>query len=238
MKKAQRRKEIDDYLRRFEHGLGDVPDEVRREIVDDLRRYIQRTWTASANRSDAAFRGILERLGSPEGLAHEERMRLGREAPRQPKVPDLFALAAVVLTAVVWPVGIALVWLSSRWPTRDKLLATAFPVVGVLLLFISFAPTPAAAPPQPGTTPIEVPREMPRPGASELPDSSLLVSVASSSLMLLGLGAPLLAAIYLALRMGPSPRRSALLVPTLSGLLVVLALAVIWLGPAGGGVSG
>jgi hypothetical protein len=48
----------------------------------------------------------------------------------------ILEIAAIVALVLVWPAGIALVWLSSAWSQRDKLIATVFVPGGVLALGI------------------------------------------------------------------------------------------------------
>jgi hypothetical protein len=48
----------------------------------------------------------------------------------------MLEIAAIVALVLVWPAGIALVWLSSAWSQRDKLIATVFVPGGVLALGI------------------------------------------------------------------------------------------------------
>lgn len=113
---------------------------------------------------------------------------------------NVLVLAAVGGTAVLWPVGVLLVWASPRWRLRDKLIATALPLGG---LSFSLLVLPAGA------------RGF---GLSTPSFGSWLVEVGYYAGLL---GAPLLAALYLGLRVG-LPRR--LLAGVLSGSLVILAL--------------
>ena len=127
---------MNDYVGRLARALGDVPAEVRRELVEDVRGYVEEAWAAAPQQDRAALLNILARLGEPEALAQEERERLGLTPPH-PAGPDLLAAAAVVFTALFWPVGVILAWLSPRWSGRDKVVATLLPVLGLLLVLLS-----------------------------------------------------------------------------------------------------
>lgn len=235
MNERERSDLIEGYLRRLARELEDVPTSQRRELLEDVRGHIEEAWAASPERSRAALLNILERLGEPEALAREERERLGlADLPRQ-QGPDLLAVAAIVLTALFWPVGILLAWLSPRWYARDKAIATALPVLGLMLLLS----TTMVASVSYGSAAVSVSQvqvidgqqgpEQEEPFAARQPAPSTspspLLQLLGRALALFGLwGAPFTAALYLALRMRPHPRRAALLVPLVTGALVVVAL--------------
>lgn len=139
---------IERYLREVDEALGDLPPAQRREILDDLRAHIHDALAAVPDPDEATLRSILDRLGAPDELAREARERTGRvDSPPEPETarqPGIFETIAVVATAIVWPIGLVLVWLSASWRTRDKLIATALPLFGfafamLMLIPVSFA---------------------------------------------------------------------------------------------------
>ena len=148
---------VNDYLRRLERVLHDLPADRRREIVDDVREHIAAARTALAHDAgEAAIRTILARLGDPADIAREA----GAE-PVLPARPGLLELGAVillpvggvlglvlgwllgtlirlpgsgilVLAVVGWLLGVACLWASARWSWRDKLLGTLLLPGGLL----------------------------------------------------------------------------------------------------------
>jgi uncharacterized membrane protein len=248
---SERREMVESYLRRLASELGDAPKEARQELVEDVRGHIEEAWAASPEQSRAALLNILERLGRPETLAREERERLGLERPPEQTSPDLLSVAAVVFTVLFWPIGVILAWLSPRWLIRDKAIATAIPVLGLLLVmsvsFVAFTSGPVTTGPPPAVQVVEQ-GQSPDAGRVEQRPSSDHVAQAESVtrqvenplVALLGralafygvLGAPLTSAIYLALRMGPNRRSWAVLLPVGAAVFVLFALLAIIFLPA------
>ncbi|MDI3339366.1 MAG: hypothetical protein QJR03_02420 [Sphaerobacter sp.] len=124
------------YLTEVEAELADLPPAQRREILEDLQQHVEDALAVAGARDEATVRTVLDRLGPPDELAREARERLGlppaAAAARQG--PGLLEYAAVVLTALFWPVGILLAWLSPWWHTRDKVIATLIGFLGLVLL--------------------------------------------------------------------------------------------------------
>lgn len=127
---------ISGYLARLEQALSVLPPARRAELVDDVRSHIAEARRGLADESDADLLNILDKLGDPADIAVDARDRLGAQtAP--PAVPlGVLEIAAIVAFVFVWPAGIALVWLSSAWSRRDKLIATVLVPGGVLALAI------------------------------------------------------------------------------------------------------
>ncbi len=123
---------VEVYLRKLARELSDVPRRTRADLLDDVRGHIAEAWETSPDKSPQALQAILARLGAPEELARQEREGLRASEPAW-RGADWLAVLAIVLTAAVWPVGIALVWLLPRWGKRDKAIATALPLIGLLL---------------------------------------------------------------------------------------------------------
>jgi uncharacterized membrane protein len=246
---------IERYLRELDRELEGVPSSRRRELLDDVRGHIEEAWAESPDRSQAAFFNILERLGDTRALAREERERLGiPEAPER-QGPGLLEVAAIVLTVFFWPVGILLAWLSPRWHSLDKLVATLIPVVGFALLLAStlaasvvFTSGPTVVtsaevvdvrPAPEATGPADAPQVQPGPVVSQpVPPSQdpswwrTATAVIGRTMVLFGLiGAPFTAALYLALRMQPRPRRAALLLPAAAGVMLAFVFLMVFLSP-------
>jgi len=127
---------ISGYLARLEQALAGLPPARRAELVDDVRSHIAEARRGLADETDADLLNILDKLGDPTDIAADARDRLGAQ-PAPPAMPlGILEIAAIVALVLVWPAGIALVWLSSAWSQRDKLIATVFVPGGVLALGI------------------------------------------------------------------------------------------------------
>jgi hypothetical protein len=131
---------VEDYLRRLEDALADVPRGRRRELAAEIREHIDEAVAPGAAEADVL--SVLDRLGEPEEIAAAER---GRIEPRRPARLEIVALVALLPGSLLipvfgWLVAVVLVWLSAIWTTREKLLATLAPPLGlggVLLLSMS-----------------------------------------------------------------------------------------------------
>lgn len=115
---------ISGYLARLEQALADLPSARRAELLDDVRTHLAEARRGLTDETDADILNILDKLGEPFDIAAAARDRLGSR-PAPPAMPlGLLEIAAIVALVLVWPAGIALVWLSSAWSQRDKLVAT------------------------------------------------------------------------------------------------------------------
>jgi uncharacterized membrane protein len=133
---------VDEYLRRLEVELLDLPAAKRREILDEIRGHIAEERSGINDESDADVRNLLDRLGDPSEIAAEARS--GSEEHRVSRANahfGTFEVLALVLTLLAWPAGVVLLWLSKAWTTREKLLGTLVPpggYPGVLLVMSTF----------------------------------------------------------------------------------------------------
>jgi uncharacterized membrane protein len=251
MNDKEQQKIVNKYLQQLARELDDVPADTRRELLEDIRGHIDEAWTAAETHDRQTLQAILDRLGSPEALAAEERERLGLPKPTS-MGPGALEVAAVLLTALVWPIGLLLAWLSDRWTTRDKVIATLIPVIGLAMLFtVSFAAfatfTTTTGPREVITSTTnaitgEVQEEHQVTPASSTGGSNTFLSVLAQAIALYGLfGAPLTSAIFLALRIRRGSRLT-VMVPVIATVLVLSLLIVVLLslfafstpGPAGG----
>lgn len=240
MNESDRREAVDEYVERLERALDEVPPGERRDLVAEVRTHIDEAWESAPEHNRATLLGILDRLGDPETLAEEYRERLGREAPPEREGPDLLSIAAVVLTWLIWPVGLLLAWLSPRWSVRDKLVATALPISGLLLVLSLVVPVTVVTqggPPDPvievetrvsdaAATPVATVERAPATSTQvvESAPERLIATV----LLLYGLwGASFLAAVFLALRRKPRPHTGAYVVPALAAIVTIGGVAAM-----------
>lgn len=239
MNERARQRLIDRYLARLDRELADVPREARRELVEDVRGHIEEAWAASPGHDQVAIERILERLGTPEVLAREERERLGLGAPPVAQDLGLLDWAAIVLTALLTPVGLILAWLSSHWRVRDKAIATVIALAGPVLVYAVglLAWTAYVRPAASEVIPVaaiqttEVVAVQTPVAAEQAPVSMAEIrpsaAPAGAVLALAALwGTPLMAAAYLVLRVRPAARRPLALVPIALAALAFLVLAL------------
>ena len=221
---------INEYLDRVVEQLSDLSPAERAEIRNDLRSHIDEAIGDPVHASEADVRNVLERLGSPQELAQAARERSPESEPlpappaqnverRINGTPGALEVAAIVLTVLFWPIGILLAWISDRWLTRDKVIATVIPVVGTMMLgvvvvggMIAWGTTATttltfaqdrvqpAQPASPGDPGFRSPRQI-----AESPSAPAAVSriVAVMSLLVGLLAAPFIAGVYLAIRLKP-----------------------------------
>jgi HAAS len=123
---------VRDYVKRLERELSDVPRARRREILDEIREHIE----AAGPTSEVDVRNVLDRLGDPGEIADEARSRFGVKPARGGPL-EVAALVLLLiggfLAGVGWLVGVALLWGSAVWTTREKLLGTLIVPGGLLM---------------------------------------------------------------------------------------------------------
>ena len=132
---------IDDYLKRLDRSMRDVPANRRKELVNEIDQHITQTIAESeGNFTEADVRNALERLGEPEDIANEARERLGIR-PAHVSWTDGVAIPLLLvggfLFGVGWIVGVVFLWLSDVWSVRDKIIGTLI-VPGASLFRSSF----------------------------------------------------------------------------------------------------
>ncbi len=136
---------VADYLDRLERELADLPRGRRRELVEEIAEHIEDARASGAD-DEAAVRSLLDRVGDPADIAAEARSR--PDVPtRRSRFLEIAALVLLLVGGVVlpvfgWFVGVALLWASAVWTTRDKLIGTLV-VPGGLALPIFLAMFPA-----------------------------------------------------------------------------------------------
>jgi hypothetical protein len=128
---------VNDYLKRLNAELRDLPRARRRELVEEISEHISEARADLESENEAAIRTLLDRLGDPEEIAAEARQRFG-VAPRKVGWKEVGALillpiGGVILPVLGWFIGIVLLWISDAWSTRDKLVGTLLFPGGLLL---------------------------------------------------------------------------------------------------------
>lgn len=129
------------YLKHLKRELRDVPRDSRSEIVDEIEEHIAEGRTGLAEEDVTAVRVLLDRLGEPDEIADDARHRLGLQ-PRGHGAREVFALIGLLVGGFVfvigWFIGLALLWASNAWTTREKLVGTLVVPGGLLAAFVLF----------------------------------------------------------------------------------------------------
>jgi uncharacterized membrane protein len=133
------------YLEQVTRELQDIPVAEQQEILSDLRAHIDEAVGGIEKASEAEVRTVLDRLGHPHDVAREAKEQLPAtetetksmpESSEPDKTPSALEVAAIILTALFWPIGVLLAWISPRWLTRDKVIATLIPAATSALLVL------------------------------------------------------------------------------------------------------
>jgi hypothetical protein len=114
-----------------------LPAERREEILEEISNHIADERGQLHDDSDAAMLNLLDRIGDPAELAAAASDHVGRLPQPERRIGPVEVLA-LVLTPLIWPAGVILLWLSPAWKLRDKLIGTLVPPGGYL--FVLFLP--------------------------------------------------------------------------------------------------
>jgi uncharacterized membrane protein len=146
------------YLTDLEAELRGLPANRRRDLLDEVGEHITAARAALDPETEAGIRTVLERLGDPADIAAEARERYGVQVDSaRPAIPwlEVLTLASFVLVPFIvplgmsmlvpflaWLAGLALLWRSHIWTTRDKRIGTllAFGSAGALALIALISP--------------------------------------------------------------------------------------------------
>ena len=132
--KSDEERLVEDYLRRLERALDDLPRSRRTELVREIRAHIEEA-RADLPPGDVAGVMVLDRLGDPDAVAAEARDEYPVAAARSTRLETaalvLLLAGGLLLPVVGWLAGVALAWMSRIWSTRDKLVATLVPPGGL-----------------------------------------------------------------------------------------------------------
>ncbi len=126
-----------DYLRRLQRAGHELPPARLRELSAEIEGYLSEAIPAGA--SDHEVLEVLERLGPPGEIVEAERPSADGPADRR----GWREWAALILLpfggfafGVGWLVGLALLWSSRLWTTRDKLIGTLIVPGGIATALI------------------------------------------------------------------------------------------------------
>lgn len=123
------------YLDEVDRALRDLPRDRRLEIVRDLQWHIDAAIADLEAPTGAAVEQILDGLGPPGDIAaaayEEQPPARGRIAMRDVAAVILLLVGGFVFF-VGWIVGVVLLWSSTAWETKDKVMATLLVPGGLL----------------------------------------------------------------------------------------------------------
>ncbi len=175
---------VHSYLDELDRALRDLPRARRREITRDISAHIDAALTDAPEQSPAVIATILDHLGTPTEIAEAARAELppgrSRIATRDVITIVLLLIGGIVVPFVGWLIGVVLLWTSTAWRTRDKLIATLLVPGGLLapaLLGEIAAFTSASTGPV-GCTPVSVPVPVP---SGSVPSAAAVVQHCTTS---------------------------------------------------------
>jgi hypothetical protein len=130
---------VDDYLKRLERELSDLPEPRRRELMDEILGHIEEARSDLGSDNEAELRNVLDRLGDPAEIAAEERVRpaaVGRRGGWLEISAIVGLLVGGFLFVIGWFVGLVLLWVSDAWTTAEKLVGTLLVPGGLVPAFL------------------------------------------------------------------------------------------------------
>ena len=134
--------EIEHYLNRLANTARDLPRTRRRELVAEIEQHIRDALIETPVANEAEMLTLLDRLGDPDEIA---RAANGRPEVTRSTTTETWAIILLLIGGFLWLVGwiagVVLLWSSSLWTTRDKLMGTLVVpgglASGVLLFFFA-----------------------------------------------------------------------------------------------------
>jgi hypothetical protein len=118
--------------------LRDLPSDRRHEIVADIGSHIDSALADIPTPSPAAVEQILDDLGTPETIAAAAFAEMpptqSRWALRDVTAVVLLLIGGLVLPVIGWLIGAVMLWTSTTWRVKDKVIATLLVPGGLALI--------------------------------------------------------------------------------------------------------
>lgn len=117
------------YLKDLNRALRDLPATDRDQVIKETAARLGDAAAARGNTmTEAELRTVLNELGHPQMIAEQARERLGIRR-RSGGAMEGIAIASLLVGGLIvpvlgWLLGVVLLWASSAWNTRDKILGT------------------------------------------------------------------------------------------------------------------
>jgi hypothetical protein len=115
---------VEEYIARIHQALRDLPPERRDPIVEDIREHIRTSRAAMAPEDEAQIRQLLDDMGDPAAIRAEAGLPSTPQNGWADRLAPWLILFGGFVLIVGWLAGVVLLWNSSVWKTRDKVLAT------------------------------------------------------------------------------------------------------------------
>jgi hypothetical protein len=113
------------HLQRLRRASRTLPRRERRELRTEIEAHLTQATTPDA--PDVEVLGVLDRLGEPKEIVAAGLLTSSRPVGAR-HIQEWFAIILLLFGAfafgIGWLVGLALLWSSSVWRTRDKWLGT------------------------------------------------------------------------------------------------------------------
>jgi hypothetical protein len=130
--------EIQRYLEKLSKAARDLPEGRRRELVAEIEQHIRDALMETPVDNEAEMLTLLDRIGEPDEIVAAAS---GPAKPTRSTAMETWAIVLLLLGGFLWFVGwiagVVLLWSSSLWTTRDKLIGT-FVVPGGLAAGLAF----------------------------------------------------------------------------------------------------
>lgn len=133
---------VREYLKELRSATRRLPARRRRELMQEIEEHLREALAPDAGEADV--RTELDRLGDPHDIVAEEHDRPGHDAGQAPSATEwltvvLLLLGGVVVPVLGWIAGVALLWRSTVWTTREKLIGTLAPPGGYMAIYGAYA---------------------------------------------------------------------------------------------------
>lgn len=124
------------YLKDIARELADLPRAQRDDLLDQIRQHLLEARRLSDPTSDLVVLNAIERLGDANDLAADARERLGairgprRIGAREWITLGMLSIGGILLPLIGWLVGISLLWSSTKWSVRERIIGSLAPPGG------------------------------------------------------------------------------------------------------------
>jgi uncharacterized membrane protein len=152
---------VSDYLGHLRAATADLPPAEREELVASIAEHITTSLADLDEPGEADVRTILDRLGDPRAIAAEARGQSGGPYPAPVPPPErpgalewvgvaMLGLGSYLLPVIGTVAGLVLVSMSKWWTTRQKAVAIALSLSGLIVVPLLLGAVFLAAPTQTG----------------------------------------------------------------------------------------
>jgi uncharacterized membrane protein len=136
--------EIERYLKRLSTAARDLPKGQRRELLSEIEQHIRDAFSETRVDNRAEMLTLLDQLGDPEEIVAAAR---GPQTVTRSTTMETWAIILLLIGGFLWGIGwiagVVLLWSSSIFTLRDKLIGTLVVPGGLasvfFLAFFSFS---------------------------------------------------------------------------------------------------